>query len=71
MPTMVQSLLVIGISVFAVWQRNIIVYVAAFLMLIFVGVEIADETLTLGLPVLLFGVYMLYHTATCMMGGGR
>ena len=51
-----------GLAAIALWQRHIILYVAAFVGLILYGLEVADSDLLTGIPLCIFAGYFLYLT---------
>ncbi len=63
------ALLTVGLGIAAVKQRHIILYTAAFIMFLFVGLAAADDSLITGIPVVIYAGYMLY--ALMLALGGR
>jgi len=59
-PTILQALLVVGAAALACWRKHVILYTGAFFALIFLGITIADDTVALGIPVLIYAGYMLW-----------
>lgn len=55
-----EVLLFIGVCGLAVYTRNVIAYVAAFVLSVLWGFALADTDLMLGLPVLICAGYMLF-----------
>jgi hypothetical protein len=58
-----EALLCVAVAMAAVKQRHIILYVAAFILLLFTGFSIAETAGTLAVMPFCFAVYMLYMTA--------
>jgi len=55
-----ESLLIVGVGAAAVWRKHLILYVAAFVLYLFSGLSLADESLVLGIPVVLYAGYFLF-----------
>ncbi len=55
-----ESLLIVGVGAAAVWRKHLILYVAAFVLYLFSGLSLADESLMLGIPVVLYAGYFLF-----------
>lgn len=58
-----EALLCVAVAMAAVKQRHIILYVAAFVLLLFTGFAIAETAGTLAVMPFCFAVYMVYMTA--------
>jgi hypothetical protein len=58
-----EALLCVAVAMAAVKQRHIILYVAAFVLLLFTGFAIAETAVTLSIMPFCFAAYMLYMTA--------
>ena len=51
-----------GLAAVALWQRHIVLYMAAFIGLLLYGLQVADSDIKLGIPILLFGGFFLYRS---------
>lgn len=56
-----EVLFILGLSYLALWRRHIMLYLGAFIGLLLYGLALADSDLTLGIPVLILGGFMLYE----------
>jgi len=58
------SLLCVGVALAAVRQRHIILYLAAFIILLFLGFDTFGASLPLAIMAFIFSGYMLYSMST-------
>lgn len=61
-----ESLLIVSVGAAAVWRKHLILYVAAFVLYLFSGLTLADESLMLGIPVMLYAGYFLFAVTTAV-----
>lgn len=59
-----------GLSVVALWQRHIVLYLGAFTGLLLYGIQVADSDIKLGIPIVVFGGFFLYRSVVMWWGRG-
>jgi len=57
-----------GLSVVALWQRHIVLYLGAFCGLLLYGIQVADSDIKLGIPVVVFAGYFLFRSIVLWFG---
>ena len=63
-----EVLFILGLSFLALWRRHVMLYIGAFIGLLLYGLALADSDLTLGIPVLILGGFMLYEAILYFFG---
>jgi len=59
-----EVILMLGLTAIALWERHIILYVGAFLGLLFFGIYFAETSYVLGVTVFILAAYMFFKSIT-------